>query len=124
MNIVKKTTMTKKVISPRKQLNVVLERLDEIRERRAELYEEYQSLKSEKKRAKFREVVRPLDLLLESFFYQAHKAYKKFQDELEEIDVYEGFDKKMRIVYCDGSIHLVTSKKGRHLYGYFCNCEE
>lgn len=114
--------MTTKVVSPRKALNSILEKLEEVYDKRMELYEELKLAKSEKKCRRIREKTRPLDLLLQTYFYQAHKAYKKFSEELEEIDSYKGFDNKTRIVYCDGAIHLVTSKKGRHLYGYFCNC--
>jgi hypothetical protein len=111
-----------KAKSPRKRLNDVLNRLDEIKERRAELHEEYLKAKSAKKQSRIKDKIRRLDLLLETNFYQAQKAYKKFPDELEEVARYKAFDGKSRVVLCDGEIHLVTSKKGKHKYGYFCNC--
>lgn len=116
--------MTKpaKVKSPRKALNEILERLDDAKERRAELYEEYKNAKTDEQRLEVATKVRSIDLLLEQYFLQAHTAYQKFSDELEEVDRYKGVDRKTRIVYCEGSIHLTTSKGGKYLHGHFCNC--
>lgn len=108
----------------RKKLNIVLTNLNEVQERRGELYHEYLKVCSKPKKAqKVRDKIRPLDFLLETYFRQAFKAYKKFWNELEEIQRYKGFDKKSRVVYCSGEIHLVTSKARKFKYGFFCNCE-
>lgn len=114
--------MPVKAVNPRLQINELGKKLEETRERREEIYYAYNEAKSEKKRQKYRDKCRPLDLLLDTFFYQLWSAYLKLPNDLEEIDRYKGFDNKARIVYCDGEHHLVTGKK-KYKYGFFCNCD-
>jgi hypothetical protein len=131
--------MTVKAISPKRKLAEILQKLDAVREKREELYEEYLAALDTDEEDVIRCKFHPLDELLARYFWQAWQAYKNLEswqmdrdlssDELEKINVYNGFDKKRRIVYCDGEIHFVLTDserkpgKVKYTYGYFCNCE-
>lgn len=111
--------MVQKAISRAKRIDRLYVQLAETRKAIRRVEKRYAKASTERKRNRQREAIRPLHFLLELYFRQ---LFELQDEELEEIDVYKNFEKKTRLLYCDGEYHFVATKAGRYLYGYFCNC--